>query len=88
MIINEGLKAVFSKKSNKSSSVIEITRHKDQDLDHILIVNSIGSKKFENSWIIEKDLPSWINYLSNIGYTEIKIVEDVESSRKNNKKKT
>jgi hypothetical protein len=77
---------VFSKVDSKSK--IEITRHRDPVLDHILLVNSIGSKKFDNSWIIEKDLPSWINYLSNIGYTEIKIIQDVGSSQKNNKKKT
>jgi hypothetical protein len=77
---------IFSKVDSKSR--IEITRHRDPVLDHILLVNSIGSKKFDNSWIIEKDLPSWISYLSNIGYTEIKIIQDVESSQKNNKKKT
>jgi hypothetical protein len=86
MRIERGTKIVLSK--NSKASNIEISRHKDPILDHILLVNSIGSKKFVNSWIIEKDLPAWINYLSNIGYTEIKIIQDVESSQKNNKKKT
>lgn len=86
MNIKKGEKMILSKPSSKSR--IEITRHKDPVLDHILLVNSIGSKKFDNSWIIQKDLPSWVGYLQKDGYTEIKTIEDVESSEKNNKKKT
>lgn len=86
MNIEKGKKIIASKPNSKSS--VEITRHKDPILDHILLVNSIGSKKFDNSWIVQKDLTSWIEYLKNSGYTEIKTVEDVESSEKNNKKKS
>ena len=36
---------------------------------------------------MKKDLQGWINYLSTEGYTEIKTIDNVESSEKNNKKK-
>jgi hypothetical protein len=86
MNIEKGTKILLSKPSGRSN--IEISRHKDPILDHILLVDSIGSNKFNNSWIVQKDLQVWINHLKNDGYTEIKIVQDVGSSQKNNKKKT
>jgi len=86
MEIKKGFKAVFEKKGGRYH--IEITRHKDPIMDNILIVNSVGSTKYENTWIIEKDLAEWAGYFESEGYTEIKIIEDVESSKKNNKKKT
>jgi hypothetical protein len=85
MKIPEGFKMVLSK--NKGNTQIEITRHKDPIMDNMLIVNIIGSKAYTDSWIIEKNLPTWLSYLQKEGYTEIKTIEDVESSKKNNKKK-
>ena len=85
MDISKGFKLVLNK--SKGKSYIEISRHNDPVMDNILIVNSIGSTRYENTWIIEKDLPSWISSLKNEGFTEIKIIEDVESPKKNNKKK-
>jgi hypothetical protein len=86
MEILKGFKMIFTKPKGKSQ--VEITRHPDPIMDNILVVNRISNKKKEMSWIIEKDLPGWINYLATEGYTEIKTIEDVESSEKNNKKKT
>ncbi len=86
MEILEGYKMVFTKPGGRSR--VEISRHEDPIMDNMLVVNRIYNKKKERSWIIEKDLPGWISYLQNEGYTEIKTVEDVESSEKNNKKKT
>lgn len=83
--IEIGSKAIFNKESGKST--IEISRHKDPILSHILIVNSIGSKRYDNSWIIEKDLPIWISYFETNGYNQIKMGKDVESFKKNNRKK-
>jgi hypothetical protein len=85
MDISKGFKLVLNKSKGKSS--IEISRHDSPAMDNILIVNSIGSTRYEDTWIIEKDLPSWITSLKNEGFTEIKITEDVESPKKNNKKK-
>lgn len=85
MEIPHGFKMVLSKISGKSN--VEITRHNDPIMDNILVVNSLEGKKYNNSWITEKDLPSWVRYLETEGYTEIKTIEDVESSKKNNKKK-
>jgi hypothetical protein len=87
MKITSGHKMILSK--NNSKSKIEISRHKDPIMDNILLINSLsGSKTYKNTWITEKDLPVWIEYLKNNGYTETKIIEDVESLEKNNKKKT
>ena len=86
MEIKKGFKVVFEKNSGRSS--IEITRHKDPIMDNILVVNNVGSTKYKNTLIIEKDLAAWAGYFESEGYTEIKIIEDVESSKKNNKKKT
>ena len=85
MEISKGFKLVLTKIKGKSS--IEITRHKDPVMDNILIINSIGSTRYENTWIIEKDLPGWLTSLKNEGFTEIKTIEDVESSKKSNNKK-
>ena len=83
MKIEYGEKIIGKKPSGKSA--IEITRHQDPIMDNILIVKWIG-KNNELSWIIEKDLECWINYLRKEGYTDIKINEDDRSSKKNNKK--
>jgi hypothetical protein len=85
MDISKGFKLVLNKSKGKSS--IEISRHNDPVMDNILIVNSIGSTRYDNTWIIEKDLPTWLTSIKNEGFTEIKITEDVESPKKTNKKK-
>ncbi len=85
MTIEKGYKIVISKEKGKS--YIEITRHKTSYMDNILIINSIGSTKYEDTWIIEKDLEVWISSIKKDGYEIIKTVEDVESPKKNTKKK-
>jgi hypothetical protein len=85
MTIEKGYKIVISKEKGKS--YIEITRHKTSYMDNILIINSIGSTKYEDTWIIEKDLEVWISSIKRDGYEIIKTVEDVESPKKNTKKK-
>lgn len=67
---------------DKSKSSIEISRHKTSYMDNILILNSIGSTRYEDTWIIEKDLEGWISSLEKEGFKNIKIVEDVESPKK------
>lgn len=85
MEIEKGYKICLSKEKRRSS--IEITRHKSPIMDNILIINSIGSTRYEDTWIIEKDLDGWLSSLKNEGFTEININEDVESYKENNKKK-
>lgn len=85
MEIKKGFKLVLSKDKGKAS--IEISRHKVSYMDNILIVNSIESSRYEGTWIIEKDLEGWVSFLNREGFINIKIVEDVESPKKNNKKK-
>ena len=85
MSIEKGYKMVISKE--KGNAYVEITRHKLSHMDNILILNSIGSKKYEDVWIIEKDLSAWISSIKKEGYETIKISEDVESPKKNTKKK-
>lgn len=85
MNIEKGYKLVLSKENGKSR--IEITKHKVSYMDNILIVNSIGSTRYQDTWIIEKDLDTWISYINKEGFTNIKIMEDVESPEKANKKK-
>lgn len=85
MGIEKGYKMVFCKDKGKIS--IEITRHKASHMDNILIVNSIGSTRYDDTWIIENDLEAWISSIKKEGFINIKIVEDVESPKKNNKKK-
>lgn len=85
MNIEKGYKLCLSKE--KGRSIIEITRHKDPVMDNILILNSIGSTRYEDTWIIEKDLDGWLTSLKSEGFTKINIDEDVESSKKNNRKK-
>ena len=85
MTIEKGYKIVISKEKGKS--YIEITRHKTSYMDNILIINSIGSTKYDDTWIIEKDLEVWISSIQRDGYEIIKTVEDVESPKKNTKKK-
>lgn len=84
MKIDYGKKIVADRPSGKSR--IEISRHPDSIMNNILVVNRIGKEK-ESSWIIEKDLGTWLNYLKTEGFTKIKIVQDVETSKKNTKKK-
>lgn len=85
MSIERGYKMVISKEKGKS--YIEITRHKASYMDNILIINSFGSIRYEDTWIIEKDLNVWLSSLEKEGFTKIKNVEDVESPKKNTKKK-
>jgi hypothetical protein len=87
MTIEKGYKMVIYKQNSKH--YLEITKHKTSYMDNILIINSFGSKKYEDVWIIEKDLTGWIPSLKRDGYEIIKMLEDVESPKKNikNKKK-
>lgn len=85
MIIEKGYKLVISKNTGKA--YVEISIHKGEHMDNILIINSIGSKRFEDIWIIRKDLDVWLTSIKKEGFTEIKIVEDVESPKKDSKKK-
>ena len=84
MNIEKGYKLVLSKEKGKAH--LEITRHKVSYMDNILIINSIGTTRYEDVWIIEKDLDGWVGSLKKEGFTIIKTLEDVEST-KNNKKK-
>ena len=84
MNIEKGYKLVLSKEKGKAH--LEITRHKVSYMDNILIINSIGTTRYEDVWIIEKDLDGWVVSLKKEGFTIIKTLEDVEST-KNNKKK-
>lgn len=84
MKIDYGKKIVSERPSGKSR--IEISRHPDPIMDNILIVTRTGKEK-ESSWIIEKDLETWLNYLKTEGFTKTKTVQDVETSKKNIKKK-
>lgn len=85
MIIEKGYKLVISKESGKAH--VEITRHKESYMSNILIIKSIGSKRYEDVWIIEKDLDTWLSSIKKEGFTKIKTVEDVESPKKDIKKK-
>jgi hypothetical protein len=85
MTIEKGYKMVIYKHNSKY--YVEITRHKTSYMDNILIINSFGSKKHEDVWIIEKDLGVWVSSLKKDGYETIKMLEDVESPKKNIKKK-
>lgn len=86
MEIKKGQKLLAKKTSG--TSYVEITRHPDPIMDNILVVNRIGRNK-EHSWIIEKDIETWLNHLRSEGYSEIKILDDVDNkiSKKNNKNK-
>lgn len=86
MSIEKGYKMLLSKEKGKT--YIEIKRHSASHMDNILIINSIGSTRYEDTWIIEKDLEAWLGSLNKEGFTIIKNVEDVESPKKNTKKKT
>lgn len=70
MSIGKKGKLILEKKGTKNT--IEIKRHRESYMDNILIINSIGSKKYEDVWIIEKDLPGWLNSLAKDGYNQIK----------------
>lgn len=86
MKLEKGYKLCLSKEKGKST--IEITRHKDPIMDNFFVLNSIGSSKYQDVWIIENDLDNWISNLKNEGFIKININEDVESLKKiNNKKK-
>jgi hypothetical protein len=84
-MIERGKKVILSTPNGRSS--VEVKFHMDPILDNIVIINSTKNKKYENVWIISKDLESWISKLLKEGYTEIKIENDVEASKKNKKKK-
>lgn len=85
MNIEKGYKVVLSKENGKSH--VEITRHKVSYMDNILIINSIGNSRYQDVWIIEKDLETWIYSIKREGLENIKIIKDVEAPKKNNKKK-
>ena len=70
MEIPKGKKIILIKEGSKTQ--IEIKRHRESYMDNILIINSIGNKKYEDVWIIEKDLPGWLNSLAKDGYNQIK----------------
>jgi hypothetical protein len=84
MNIEKGYKLVLSKE--KGNSHLEITRHKVSYMDNILIINSIGTTRYDDVWIIEKDLGGWLGSLSKEGFTIIKTLKDVESTKINKKK--
>lgn len=85
MILERGYKLVLSKEKGKSS--IEITKHKVSYMDNILIINSKGSTKYQDVWIIEKDLDTWIKGFEKEGFTIIKKLEDDGSNKKDIQKK-
>jgi hypothetical protein len=85
MNIEKGYKLVLSKEKGKAH--LEITRHKVSYMDNILIINSIGTTRYEDVWIIEKDLDGWVGSLKKEGFTVIKTLKDVESTKNNKKKK-
>ena len=85
MNIEKGHKLIISKE--KSKIILEIKRHKVSYMQNILIINTIGSTRYQDVWIIEKDLDAWISSLKKEGFTQIKTIEDVESPKKTNKKK-
>lgn len=70
MDIGKKGKLILIKEGSKTQ--IEIKRHRESHMDNILIINSIGNKKYEDVWIIEKDLPGWLNSLAKDGYNQIK----------------
>lgn len=70
MEIPKGKKIILTKEGSKTT--IEIKRHRESYMDNILIINSIGNKKYEDVWIIEKDLPALLNSLAKDGYNQIK----------------
>jgi hypothetical protein len=83
-MITKGQKIICS--NPKGTSAVELKFHSDPVLDNIVIVNSLKSKKYNDTCIIREDIESWISKLRQEGYTEIKIEEDVEPSQKNKKK--
>ena len=83
MNIEKGKKIIASKPNSKSR--IEIKRHKDPIMDNILVLNSIGSMRYSNNWIMEKDLSTWIGNFEKRGLKEIKLVEDVGANKEDNK---
>ena len=69
MKIEKGYKLCLSKEKGKTK--IEITRHKNPVMDNFLIINSIGSTRYEDTWIIEKDLErTEAIFYSNLFYDE------------------
>jgi len=85
MSVERGFKIVLYNENGKAR--VEIKKHKDEYMENILIVQSIGSKKYEDVWIIQKDLENWITSIKKEGFTIIKKEEDVESPKKNITKK-
>ncbi len=85
MNLERGFKMLITKEKGRSS--IEIKKHEESHMDNILILNSIGTTRYEDTWIIEKDLDGWLTSLRSEGFIKININEDVESSKKNNRKK-
>lgn len=83
-MIVKGQKIICSTPNGKSA--VELKFHQDPILNNIITVNSLKSKKYQDTWIIEQDIESWLSKLRQEGYTEIKIEEDVEPSKKNNRK--
>ena len=57
-------------------------------MDNILVINSIGNRSYEDNWIIEKDLQSWVNNFKNKGLDQINMIDDTGSVKedKENKK--
>jgi hypothetical protein len=87
MEIPQGKKLILSKEKGRVK--IEIKRHKDPIMDNILVINSIGNRSYEDNWIIEKDLQTWINgFTKNKGLDQINMIDDTVSLKedKENKK--
>ena len=69
MSVERGFKIVLYNENGKAR--VEIKKHKDEYMENILIVQSIGSKKYEDVWIIQKDLENWITSIKKEGFTII-----------------
>lgn len=83
-MIKKGQKIICTSPNGRTS--VELKIHTNPILDNIITVNSLKSKKYQDVWIIKKDIEVWISKMANEGCTEIKIEEDVELPKKNNKK--
>ena len=84
MEIGKKEKLIYKKKNGRGH--VEIYRHKDPIMDNIIILNGVdGNTRFEDTWVIEKDLPNFVRSLEDDGYTLIKEKENAKISQKDPK---
>ena len=84
MEIGKKQKLIYKKENGRGH--VEIYRHKDPIMDNIIILNGVnGNTKFDNTWVIEKDLPNFIKSLESEGYTLTKEKENDKISQKDPK---